>query len=45
MPKPGGVLVARDPWGFFSGGGGGLFIFTAALFVTNGKKLIEFPEP
>lgn len=44
MSRPG------DCWwpetlGFFGGGGGGLFIFTAAFFVTNGKKLIEFPVP
>lgn len=44
MPKPGGVLVARDPWVFFFWGGWYLFS-QLPFFVTNGKKLIEFPEP
>lgn len=40
------VCGLERPLGFFLGGGGSdLFIFTAAFFVTNGKKLIEFPAP
>jgi hypothetical protein len=45
MQKPGGLLVAQDPWLFLGGGGLGVFIFTAVCFVTNGKTLIEFPAP
>lgn len=49
IQRPGGLLVAQDPcvWGsfFFFKWGGDVFIFTAAFFVTNGKKLIEFPAP